>query len=76
MGTLMNLRHRAKLPVGSAGGAPPAGADPPPLRLAGATLRMHRFPGAHATALQYRRLSKPRARREDPNQSDIHLFFF
>ena len=25
-----NLRRRAKLPDGSAGGAPPAGADPPP----------------------------------------------
>ena len=76
MGTPTNLRRRAKLPVGSAGGAPLAGADPPLLHHAGATLRTHQFPGAHATVLQYRRLSKPRVRREDPNQSDICLFFF
>ena len=75
-GAPTNLRRRAKLPDGSAGGAPPAGADPPPLPQAGAASRSHRFPGAHATVLQYRRPSKPRARREDPNQSDIRLFFF
>ena len=75
-GAPMNLRHQAKLPDGSAGGALPAGAYPPPQPRAGATLRSHQFPGAHATVLQYRRPSKPRARREDPNQSDLRLFFF
>ena len=75
-GVPTNFRHQAKLPVGSAGGAPPAGAYPPPLPCAGATLRMYQFPGAHATILLYQRPSKPRARQEDPNQSNICLFFF
>ena len=71
-----NLCRRAQLSIGSAGGTPPAGAYPPPQPHAGATLRMHQFPGAHATILQYRRPSKPRARWKNPNQSDIWLFFF
>ena len=75
-GVPTNLRRRAKLPIGSAGGAPPAGAYPPPQPRAGATFRMHQFPGAHATVLQYRRPSKPRVRWEDPNKSNIRLFFF
>jgi hypothetical protein len=68
--------RQAKSPVGSAGGAPPVGTFPPPPRLAGAISVVRRIPGAHANILQYRRVSKPRARRVDPNQSDIRQFFF
>ena len=69
-GAPTNLHRRAKLPNGSAGGTPPAGAYSPPQPHAGVTLRMHQFPGVHATILQYWRLSKPRVRQEDPNQSN------
>ena len=76
MGMPTNLCHRAKLPVGSTGGAPLVGANPPPPPHMGAISGMHWYPSTHATVLQYQRPSKPRARQEDPNQSDIHLFFF
>ena len=52
------------------------GADSPLLYSAGVTLRLHQYPGVHATVLLYQRLSKPRVRQEDPNQSDIRAFFF
>ena len=51
-------------------------ADPPSLPSAGVALRSHQYPGVYATMLLYWRLSKPRVRQEDSNQSDIHLFFF
>ena len=70
-------RHGTKLSIGSAGGAPPVGAQPPPPCSVGAAQFSNKHSSANTNVLFYRRVAtKPRVRRDDPNQSDIHMFFF
>ena len=55
MGMPTNLHHRAKCPSGSAGGVPPAGANPPPSHSVRVTSRLYQIPGTHANAILYQR---------------------